>query len=703
MTTHIEPIDRAHREPSAGERWWRRAFSVFQTNLQEIDALMDVDQVLDTIQDYGADTWLINTGGIVSFYPTDLPFQTRNPFLPSRPSGDLIGDAVAAAHGRGIRVIARLDFSKVAASIAGEHPEWLFVSPDGRHQIYNTLVSTCPSGDYYQHRSLDVIDEVLDRYPVDAFFFNWMKFNELDYSRAYHGVCHCANCRTAFAEYSDEPLPTGPQSSTYPQWMRFAQESITVLSRRIADHIAAWRPDTGLVLRNGAPIVYHEANNAFGREFWPHATAEAISAHVSARPEISTLVNSVSFVDMPYRMAGEQPELFAQYLIQAIARGGNPSTYIMGAPGRIPYANLPLGREITRFHRAHRDVYAQLRPAATTALVRPDRLRADSADAFAESVEEFRGAYTSLKETHHPFDVVAVEQIEKMARDDALRRYSLIVLPHLGPLGAATAAALDAFVEGRGNLLLTGSSGLTGDGAVELATSPALMRVGDPMTGKALWSTFVTDRDQPGIAEYHYAGPMIPVFGSYTRFVWKPGVTKAGFVLPQAPYGPPEKCYGHTGSDDPAAVHVRHGAGGVTVVPWSVGRTYREFGTSEVRDHLVAEVRSLARPRVSANLPEQVELIVGRDDAGGHVLHLINQSGAKRRSFGPHVPIAGGRVRLHDVAGTWRATALVSGEELPLGRDGNDLDIDLPRLELFEVVHVRSTGAPHAFDREDPS
>jgi hypothetical protein len=703
MTADAGTMARPGSESSGGERWWRRPFSVFQTNLQEIDALMDVERVLDVIQEHGSDTWLINTGGIVSFYPTDLPFQTRNPFLPSRPSGDLIGDAVTAARSRGVRVIARLDFSKIAASIAREHPEWLFVSPDGQPQVYNTLFSTCPSGDYYQQRSLDVIDEVLDRYPVDAFFFNWMKFNELDYSRAYHGVCHCANCTAAFSVYSDEPLPSNPKSPTYPQWMRFAQESITTLSRRIADHIAARRPDTGLVLRNGAPILYSEANNAFGREFWPHATAEAISAHVSARPEIAALVNSVSFVDMPYRMAGEQPELFAQYLLQAIARGGNPSTYIMGAPGRIPYANLPLGREITRFHRAHRDLYARLRPAATTALVRPDRLRAAGPDGFAESTEEFRGAYTSLKETHHPFDVIAVEQIEKMAREEALSRYSLIILPDLGSLGASTAAALDAFVEAGGNLLVTGSSGLTGDGAVELAASPALMRVGDPLTGKALWSTFVTDQDQPDIGEYRYAGPVIPVFGSYTRYVWKPGAIKAGFVLPSAPYGPPEKCYGHTGSDDPAAVHARHGGGLVTVVPWSIGRTYREFGTSEVRDRFMTAVRSLARLTVSADLPEQVELIVGRDDDGGLVLHLINQSGAKRRSFGPHVPITGGRVRLHDVAGSWRATALVDRAELATSPEENDLVIDLPPLELFEVVHVRSTGTLHAFDRKDPS
>ncbi|WP_420113642.1 hypothetical protein, partial [Pseudactinotalea sp.] len=52
------------------EGWWNAPFSVFQTNLQEIDAVLDVDDALDFIVGYGADTWLINTGGIASFYPT---------------------------------------------------------------------------------------------------------------------------------------------------------------------------------------------------------------------------------------------------------------------------------------------------------------------------------------------------------------------------------------------------------------------------------------------------------------------------------------------------------------------------------------------------------------------------------------------------------------------------------------------------------
>jgi hypothetical protein len=681
--------DRPWDQPPATGAWWRRPFSVFQTNLQEIDARLDVEKVLDFIEDYGADTWLLNTGGIVSFYPTDLPFQTRNPFLSDRATGDLIGDAVTAAQQRNIRVIARMDFSKVAARIAAEHPDWLFESPDGERQVYNTLVSTCPSGPYFQEHSLEILDEVLERYPVAGFFVNQFKFSERDYSRVYHGVCHCENCQNLFAAFSGgQQLPAGPRSPLYPEWLRFTDQLLTRLAGKIADHLAVRAPQAGLLLNRGAPITYYEANNAFGREPWHHATTENVSAHMAARPEISLMVNAVSFVDMPYRMAGEQPEHFAQYLIQAIARGGSPSTYIMGAPERTPYAAMTLGREITRFHRQNIELYEQLRPAATTALVRPDRLRSADPD-YADMVEEFRGIYSSLQERHHPFDVVPQELVGKMAREGALQRYSLLILPDLGPLGSTHATALDAFVRQGGRLLLTGRSGVTETGEVELETSPALMRVGAQLSGRDLWSTYATDHEQPWLNEYRYEPTIVPVFGNYSRFVWRPAALKMGTLLPQAPFGPPEKCYGHTGSDDPHMVEVQAGKGRVRLVPWTIGRTYREFGTTDVRDQLIAAVESIAPTAVSASLPEQVELILGRDDEG-YVLHLLNQSGARRRSFGPHLTVPGGEIRIRGLGDGTRVEALVSTQEVQVTQDGEGVAIALPPVELFEVLRVRS-------------
>ncbi|MFI6832394.1 hypothetical protein ACIBG5_35155 [Kribbella sp. NPDC050241] len=394
--------------------WWHDPFRMFQTNLREIDAGLDVEKVLDYLEEFGANTWLLSVGGILSNYPTDLDFQTRNPHLAERPSGDLVGDAVKAAARRGIRVMGRMDFSKIDHRRAEAHPDWCFVGPQGARQVYNGLTSVCPSGDYYQVKLFEVLDEVLDRYPLDGFFCNWMSFNEVDYSRVYHGVCHCVSCHERY----DGPLPDGRDSPGYEDWQLFSATVLADLTQRIRDHLAARRPEAPLVLGDQADIVFHEANNAVGRRLWHHRTSEAVSAAKTYRPTVPVLTNSVGFVDMPYRMASEDPHHFAQYLLQAIARGANPSTYIMGTPSDNPYACLQVAGELTRFHRDHQDVYRDLVPAAETLLVRPKE----------GSTPDFQGLYLSLLQRHVPFDVLP----EKRLLDVDLRRYRVIVLPDLG-------------------------------------------------------------------------------------------------------------------------------------------------------------------------------------------------------------------------------------------------------------------------------
>ena len=72
------------------EQWWQEPFRVVQTNIREVDAAMDVAAVGQDILDFGANAWLLNTAGIVSFYPSALDYQYPTPYLQERASGDLI-------------------------------------------------------------------------------------------------------------------------------------------------------------------------------------------------------------------------------------------------------------------------------------------------------------------------------------------------------------------------------------------------------------------------------------------------------------------------------------------------------------------------------------------------------------------------------------------------------------------------------------
>ncbi len=676
---------------STATQWWQHPFRMFQTNLREIDAGLDVEQVLDFIEDYGANAWLISVGGILSNYPTDLPFQTRNPNLALRPSGDLIGDAVQAAANRGMHVLARMDFSKIDHRRAEEHPDWCFVDNQGERQVYNGLTSVCPSGDYYQQHLFAIVDEVLDRYPVDGFFFNWMSYNEVDYSKAYRGVCQCLACHRAFAAFApDTLLPTGPDSPGYQTWRTFTATMLDDLTARVRAHIAARRPDAALILGDRADIVFHEANNAVGRPLWHHRTAQAVSAAKAHRPEVPVLVNSVGFVDMPYRLAGEEPHHFGQYLVQAISRGANPSTYIMGIPQVIDYECLDIGREITRFHHDHQRVYDYLVSDARVALIQPGSLRR-TPESFTQATSEFQGLYLALQERHIPFDVLAEDRLAARAEGShGPGQYRAIVLPDVGVLDETVVAVLDQFVTGGGVVVTTGSSGFDHD-RPQLAAMPVTRRLASHETVEAVRSLHLrVEQDGRTLP--------VPVIGAFHIVEPRSDAVTHLPAMSRAPYGPPEKCHGHLplshsglliGSDD--------GGGAVVVMPWTVGRGYREVGLSAHRD-LFVDALLEAAPEVGIpgsgldedSLPEAIEVVLGRS-AAGQVIHLINRSGDADQRFRRPVTIRGAVLGV-DPAAT-RVRALRAGRDLPIERQNGQATVLLPDLDLFEVLVVETDPA----------
>lgn len=680
-TEDLRETGQARTEP----QWWQSAFRMFQTNLRAADAAMDVEAALDYIEGHGANVWLVNGGGILSFYPSDLPFQTCNPFLEERASGDLLGDAVAAGRRRAIRVMARMDFSKVGEAVASEHPDWLFVDPRGERQVYNGLTSVCPNGGYYQRAAFEVISEVIDRYGVDGFFFNWFSFNERDYSNRYRGVCHCESCTSLFADQTGGlPLPDGPDHPHYDRWLAFTAAALRDLTSRFRAHVAERAPQAGLILGGAADIMFHEGNNAFGRDLWPHATGDAVSALKSHRPDVPVLVNAVSFVDMPYRLASEQPEHFAQYLIQAISRGANPSTYIMGSPGDVKYAMLDVAAEITRFHRDHEVLYDGLRQSGRIGLVRPERLLLD-ARAYAAATEEFRGIHLALQETQQPLDVIAQSDLAQIDTDGRLSAFDALVLPDLGELHDEAVAAVDRYILGGGTAIFTGSAGVCADGTVQGAASPGTRRIGRITDPERLRNSYVGSVAPGEDVSVRQSVPMVPVLGELGLFEWAANAEKRGGYVSQAPFGPPEKTFGHALTEHPAWTRRAVGAGLSVRVPWTIGRSYRESSLQVVRDVLTDIVRSDVRPgRIAVDAPEQVTVVMGR--SGEHdVVHLLNLSGLRRRGFGPPVPISGMRLIGDSVR---RVSALVAGVELTAvgGR------VELPELGRFEVLVVENEG-----------
>lgn len=661
-------------------RWWDRPFRLLQTNLREIDtAVLDVDATVAALEAAGADAWLLNTGGIVANHPTSLASQRRNPGLAARPGGDLIGEAVAAAHARDIRLLARMDFSKVDPALADAHPDWCYIGPEGERQVYIDLVSVCPSGPYLQAELFRVLDEVVERYPVDGFFFNMWAFNEVDYSRVYRGPCHCVACVAGFAAFAPGvPLPAGPASPGYAAWQRYTVAVLDDLSRRAREHIAAIAPAAAYVQGTNADIAFHEANDAVGRRLWSHHVTDDVSALRSLEPAKPSVVHAVLFLDMPYRFVGEDPDHYAQYLVQGFARGANPSVYLMGPLADARYEALGVARELTALHRAHDAVYRGLRQAAPTLLVRRRPLLDPDPQGGARA--EYEGVHAMLVGGHVPFDVADLESLDRLDGREGRGRLedrAVVVLPDLGALPPGVVDRLDAFVAAGGLLVTTGSTALDGGPAPRgwpVARVDAVYR-----TEQALLSRHL-ELDAEG------TGDPVAAFGALWEAEPAPGATVDLPMIGPAPFGPPERCFGHRPTGYAGAVQASAGVGRILVLPWTVGRVYRGSGARRLRDRFVGLLAGATGALVAlpGTVPEQLEVVLGRSEAG-EVAHLLNRSGDRDGRFAPPVALPPGEVVL-PWPGVRRVRAALAGHDLAVEAVPAGVRVGTPEVARFEIL-----------------
>lgn len=704
--------------PTVAERWWERPFRVFQTNIRETDAGLDVEAVADDVVDFGANVWLLNAGGIVSFYPSRLPFQHPSPWLKERASGDLIGDAVEAGHRRGVRLLARCDFSKLHQDVYEQHPDWFYVSPAGEPQIYNGLYSCCPNAPYYQERSFDVIGEIMDRYAVGGFFFNMFNHPLRDYSGVYRGICQCVHCRGRFGAQTGLELPRAEDwtDPAYLRWRAWSRDVLHDLAGRVRTFIKARNPDVALILRFNPDVTMHEVNNAVDRPLplWRHWAGEFGREARTAYPDRPAVINSVMFLDLPYRFTAEQPGLLGLHLSQTIAQGVNPWAYVIGTTrNQTDRKNFPIVRRMLRFHRDHAEMYDGLRSAARVAIM--GSVRSEERLAFAlggdQGVAQVqharRGAYRALVESGVPFDILPDTEIVAAAADGRLAGYDALVLPNVAVLDDEQAAALDTYVERGGGLVATYETGAyTSDGKVrsELAlgslgarrilsrrAGPSTIGVVDaggiPRPMRSSYLRVTRREDLPGFDETD----LVMLDRAFMTVEPRDGAEPSLTLVPQSRSGPPEKTYFDLETDHPGLLHHRHGSGRTAYFPWPIDALFYDHSLPEHRALLAQAVATVAgRRQVIADAPPQVEVTLGRRPDGSHVVHLINHSGHQDRAYHDPLPISGIGLSLDlgDPKPT-RARALVAGEEIELEAttDGRT-SLRVARLDAFEVVLI---------------
>lgn len=600
--------------------WWQdNRMRMIQNNLRDVDGAMDVDALVRELKAFEANTVMVGASGITTFFEGALESDTPSPYL----QGDKLGEIITACHASGIRVIVRFDFSKTHERLLAAHPDWYYRGLDGEVVRYHDTVQTCINGAYQQHHSLEMIDEVLERYPVDGIFFNMFGYTTRDYSGVYHGICQCESCRRRFRAESGMTLPIRETEGdpAFERYKTFKLKTSAELLARIRALVVGKGRDIAVCTysADGTDMVRSESNSAVDRPLpmWLYSASENCQVVRDSYPGQIACNCAINAVDIFYRFQGVSPHLTRMRLYQNMAAGSGLDFCIIGAFAGYPdRAGVEAAREVFRFHARHERYYGALRSLARVALLKPLR---EQTDQYA-----YRGMYRILKEAHILFDVMTMERVERDAA--CLDRYALILAPEIRKAGPG---AMDALMRVRGNLLTTGA--FLGEAEQGEALVRRMFHIADICSAPSVRSWYVETAPKSLFADFS-GRDWVFVDEPLAFWTVEDGEATMLPMVAPAPYGPPERCFGHAVTAHPGVVMLEGGRR--TAFAFAPDRLYDRYGYEDHKNLLLDVMKLLLPPQeVKLQGPACVEMFADQLPDGSLLVQCINQSGFNGSTF----------------------------------------------------------------------
>lgn len=675
------------------EKWWlKEPFRLVQTNLREIDAIdFDIDTYVGSIRSVGANVVLINVGGIVANYYTELEFHYRNPNL----KFDLIREVIDRLHQDGIRVIGRFDFSKINEKFAVQNPDWLYKSLTGEIVNYNGQVHTCVNGGYQQEYSLRILREALTNFRLDGVFFNMIGYVTRDYSHNYHGICQSDKCRERFRKWSgglDLPKAETTEDPVFRQYQKFKGETSNELFFRIHDLIKSFGDQIAIstYTHAGTDFYRRESNShaAFYDDFvpWEYQSAHNVKSTTGSWKDKQVSNATVHFYGYPARHSADARWLSQQRLFQNIMYGAGPDFYCIGRLDNLEDRTvLENVRDVFQFHKKN-EKFLHHTLSGNKILVLHDY----------QSDREYKGIFEALTENHVLFDVMEHWCIDTDEAPRNLDSYEVIILPEIARLSDAQCSKLDNYVRNGGKLLATGFTSIADE-------------IGNPMDRVRMMSLGV-------LPEYE---PFEKVQGTYFRifdkdkealgrevfvgldlvYAWEKGMLctlkegAEGYLgfIPPAMIGPPEKCYYTDVTNIPGMIYYEFGKGKTTFLPFRIGSMYhhtRHYGHAALLQSALMDLLEYSRDLQFQATP-MVE-ISRQKDAGQRFewYGLLNHSGQLGNAFYAPLPVKDLILKISPDHPVSSVKSLRADKMLNYSENGQLLTITIPVLESFDVILV---------------
>ena len=665
--------------------WWNRSpIRLIQTNLPEIEGSMDRDAYVQSIVDASANAVLFNTGGIVANYQTKLPYQWKNPNIGK---DDLVADLIKRFHEKGIKYIARFDFSKLDSSIAAKKPEWLFVSPKGEHQVFNGLVSACINGGYYQEYAFEILKEAIANYQLDGVFFNMMGYTGADYSGRNYGICQCENCQKRFLTYSGLKLPLNDNDPNFNIYRKFQRETSDDLYNRITAFIRQQNPD--LVIYNYNAIGTSWIATESGASMSPavdniyHATNN-VKRTLGSYRDRTPLNLIMGFQAIGYRNIGSSANLLRTWWLENMLHGAPVSLVVVGT--LVHYEDrsfIPVANELFAFHKANEKLFTNVQAVNNVALI-------------SGSGGEYLGMMKLLSEEHIMYDVILASEIGSDRAPRKIQDYKVLILDDISDMSESLITLVDNYVQNGGKLLVTGGTS-TNDGNGKPMNVIRLKSLGVQPEYEVFpqsQSTFlkVSENDKLALGQKEFKDfTLMMMYSKFLKFKIKENAAGYMRLLPNTRFGPAEKSY-YTEkdiTDFPGVVAYTYGKGTTVYIPWLIGSEYNIKGNYSQRALFLGSLKNLLKVEsaITTDASPVIEMThLANLNGAFEWIGMINHSGFLGNSVREPVTISNTTIRLKPLKPVREIRLMRSGLTLKFKQTDGWVECIVPQIGDFEMM-----------------
>ncbi len=684
--------------------WFDRPMRWVQLTLVENDpGRFDPQFWLEYFRRVRADAACLSAGGIVAYYPTDIPLHHRSAWLGE---SDPFGTLVAGCRALGMRVIARTDPHAVREEVRVAHPDWIAVTRSGepyRHWANPDLWVTCALGPYNFEFMDRVQREIVTKYKVDGIFANrW----------AGQGDCYCVHCQRNFktATGLDIPRVTDARDPGRRLFLAWRTARLTELWKHFDATIQSVNAEARFI-PNGppdlkaagelSPILFtdNQARRGMTPPWVNGHRAKELRAVLGRRP-----IGGIFSVGLeePYRWKDSvqsEPEI-RLWVAEGTANGMRP--WVTKFSGVLYDRRwLSTVERIYQWHARHEGYLRNEWPLARVALLHSDQTATFHPGVAAgdRAGDHVMGMYHALIEARVPFEVVH----EAFLTPDRLDRFKLLILADAAALSIAQCSAIRSYVERGGSLLATFASSLYDETGQRRADFGLADVFGVSFAGRfdgPMQNSYLSLDSDPSLGRRH---PILDGLEGTPRII--NGVFRAHItpsvpfpspltLIPTYPDLPMEDVYPRTPHTDTREVYLRElGRSRVVYFPWDIDRTFWDVMCVD-HGRLLRNAVAWATnepPPVEVTGPGLLDVTIWRqrESLTVHLVNLTNpmmMKGPLREAI-PVGPLRA-RIRLPEGTRASKVQLLTAGATPRVTQAGRVLTVTVPSVEVHEVIAV---------------